>query len=910
MSIQRIIGKSAVASFAAAFAVVGSGLGAQTAQGWQPTEDDSLLLQVRVGRYMFEGDARGYRTDRGVCVDLGDVIQVLDLPVRLDKKSRRATGWLFAEEQTITIDRDSNTVQIVNTTQNLTPGEIYDTPEGWCVDDKTLSRWFGLDLKADPFNQVMMIDGDPSLPFLQALERRLRAARLRPSKQEFDLAALPQADMPYEAWRAPSVDMTVNFDFDKTPGGKSNAYLRYELFASGEVAGASYDARFASNSSGGPGSLRMRVFRFDPEGGLLGPLEATQVAIGDVETGTGGLAGRNGYGRGAMISNKPIIRASSFSKTTIRGAMPAGWDAELYRNGQLIAFQGGSSDGRYDFLDIDLLFGNNDFEVVLYGPQGQIRRETSSIPVGMESIEPGKTYYWAAVIEQGKDLLNFDREIVDPLTGWRWGVGVERGIDDRTMAAITAQSMMIEGRRRDFAELNLRRALGPMLVELSVAQSFGRGRAYQAQGLGKIGKVNFEFQTLWIDGGFESDIVDRRVRNETSFGVDTSLKLGRISLPLEAEFRREGLRDGSIVNEWLIQASIARSGLSLTAALHHLWVENAALSTTAEEAGYKLNLLANARLGAVSLRGETRFRLSGVNKGFESVKLVGELPLTERSALRGEVEHNMLGGRTDFRLGYTREFKRFALEAQGGVGSDGSVRFGLGLAMSMGPNPAGGGVRFSHERLARSGQTAVTVYRDDDGDGRRSPGEGPIEGVAVEAGFASSEHVTDADGVTIIEGMRPYEPILVTIDTGSLPDPYLQPVGKGIVVTPRPGVLAEIELPLAPTGEIEGTIHGLAGTPRGGVELELVDGLGQVVATTRSEFDGFFLFEAVPYGRYTLRISEESASALGAERTIAGTVEISGGNEVGRLGIVKLKSSDVAATDEAIDPAAPPSARP
>jgi hypothetical protein len=902
MGIHRIIGRSAAASFAAAFAVWGSGLGAQAVEGWQPNDDDALLFQLRVGRYMLEGDVRGYRTGGSACVDLGDVIQTLDLPIRLDKKSRRATGWLFAEDKTITIDRDANTVQTVNNTQNLLPGEIYDSPEGWCVDDDALSRWFGIELKADPYNQVVVIDGDPSLPFLQSLERRRRAAQLRPARQQFDLGALPQADMPYQAWRAPSVDLSVDFDFNKDHGG-SQTRVRYEMFASGEALGVSYDARFASNSSGGPGSLRMRVFKFDPEGGLLGPLDATKVAVGDVETDTGGLAGRNGYGRGAMISNKPIIRASSFSKTTIRGAMPAGWDAELYRNGQLIAFQGDSADGRYDFLDIDLQFGNNDFEVVLYGPQGQIRRETSSIPVGVEAIEPGKTYYWAAVIEQGKDLLNFDRDIVDPLTGWRWGVGVERGIDDRTTAAITAQSMMIEGRRSDFLEMNLRRAVGPMLVELSAAQSFGRGRAYQGQALGKIGKVNFEFQTLWIDGGFESDIVDRELRNETSFGVNTSLKLGRLSLPLEMDVRRAGQRDGSIVNEWLIQTSIARAGLSVTAGLHHLWVENAASSAAASEAGYQLNLLGNTRVGRVALRGETRFRLSGLKKGFESAKLVGELPLGERTAMRGEIEHLAIGGRTDFRLGYTREFKRFALEAQGGIGTDGGVRFGLNLVASIGPNPAGGGIRFSHERLARSGQTAVTVYRDDNGDGRRSPGEGPIEGVAVEAGFASSDHLTDKDGVTIIEGMRPYVPILVSIDTGSLPDPYLQPVGKGIVVTPRPGVLAEIELPLAPTGEVEGTIYGLAGTPRGGVELELVDGLGQVAATTRSEFDGFFLFEAVPYGRYSLRVSEDSARALGAERGISGTVEISSGNEVGRFGIIKLEVGNVAASDKPAEPA-------
>ncbi|HSG33058.1 MAG TPA: carboxypeptidase-like regulatory domain-containing protein, partial [Sphingomonadaceae bacterium] len=850
----------------------------------------------RAGRYVVEGDVRGYRTDYGTCLDFGDVIQVLDLPVRLDRKSRRATGWLFAEERKLTIDRDSNTVQIVNKVSDLGAGEIYDTPEGWCIDARTLSGWFGIQLTADPFNQVLRLEGDPSLPFLQAIERRSRAARLRPKRQEFDLSKLPQADLPYEAWRQPSVDMVVDLAFNKQ-GQSTRTRVSYEIFASGEVAGASFDARFASNANGEPGSLRLRAFRVDPDGGLLGPLGATKVAIGDVETESTALTGRNGRGRGAIISNKPLLRPASFSQTTIRGAMPSGWDAELYRNGQLIAFQGGSLDGFYEFIDVDLLYGKNDLEVVLYGPQGQVRREATSIPVGQANIEPGKMHYWAAIIEQGKDLLTFNSDFVDPLTGWRWGVGVERGIDKRTTAGISAQSMVINGQRRNILEMNLRRAVGPMLVELSAAQSFGRGRAYQAEALGQLGKVNFNFRTLWIDGEFESEIIEGRIRSESSFSADTSLKLGRLRVPVQAGFRRETDRDGQKVNEWLIRGSLVGRGLSVTAALSNQWTENPYGPPRVED-GMRLNLLANTRIGQAKLRGEARFRLSGLQKGFESARLTGDIPLTERSDLRAEVEHFSQTGRTDFSLGYIREFKQFALQANGTVGTQGNIGFGLQLSMSMGPNPISGGVRFSHEKLARTGQTAVTVFRDENGDGRRSPGEMPVEGIAVEAGFTAGENVTGENGVAIIEGMRPYAPILVSIDESTLPDPYLQPVGKGIVVTPRPGIAANIELALAPTGEVEGEIHGLAGTPLAGVELELVNGLGEVVATTVSEFDGFFLFDGVLYGQYRLRVSESSAVAIGAQQGL-GTVEISRDNDIGRMGIVKLKRDSIASEQEA-----------
>ncbi len=104
-------------------------------------------MQVR--KYRMVNEIRGYQTPDGVCVDFADVIQALDLPIRLDKKSRRATGWIFAENQQIVVERDANTVQIMNKSRPLQPGELVDTPEGWCVDTDALAGWFGVSLTAN-----------------------------------------------------------------------------------------------------------------------------------------------------------------------------------------------------------------------------------------------------------------------------------------------------------------------------------------------------------------------------------------------------------------------------------------------------------------------------------------------------------------------------------------------------------------------------------------------------------------------------------------------------------------------------------------------------------------------------------------------------------------------------------------
>lgn len=357
-------------------AALGVGVsGAAQAQQWTANDDDSLILELRSGQYKLGEPMRGYQIPGGVCVDLADLIQALDLPVRLDKKSRRATGWLFAEDQRFVLDRESDTVQTVNGNRTVGKSAVYDTPEGWCVDLKALSAWMGVQFKADLSNLAVVLESDRKLPFLEAIERKSRAARLRdPKLAQFDLAKLPQAQLPYQGWRTPSVDVQLQGQWTNRGG----ASLQFEALAAGEALGMSYTARLAGNTNEGADSLRLKVFRNDPSAELLGPLRATQVALGDVETVRGALTGQTAYGRGAFISNQPLNRPGRFGVTSLSGILPAGWDAELYRNGELRAYQADRGDGRYRFDDIELLWGENDFEVVLYGPQGQLKRERSA----------------------------------------------------------------------------------------------------------------------------------------------------------------------------------------------------------------------------------------------------------------------------------------------------------------------------------------------------------------------------------------------------------------------------------------------------------------------------------------------------------------------------------------------------
>jgi hypothetical protein len=853
------IGKAAALG-AAALAVWAAPARAET---WRANEDDALLLELHSGQYKIGDTLRGYQTPQGVCVDFADLVQTLDLPMRVDTKSRRATGWLFAEDQHLTIDRDSNMVQNMNGNRSIGAGAINDTPEGWCIDLKALSDWMGVRLKPDLGSMSIRLESDKKLPFLEAIERKSRAARLRaPRDTQFDLASLPHADAPYRAWRTPSIDLQVQAQWSQ----RSGTQVQYEALASGEVVGLSYTARVAGTNGPVPDSLRLKLYRNDPAGGLLGPLKATRFAIGDVDTEPTALTAQSAYGRGLFVSNRPLNLPSRFGTTTLRGILPSGWDAELYRNGELRAYQADRGDGRYEFGEIELVFGDNEFDVVLYGPQGQIRHERSNMPVGLENLPAGKTWYWAGVVDQGHDLIGHARGSSDPMNGWRWGVGIEQGIDRRTTIGAAYTSSMLIGRRRNYFEGTLRRAMGPVLVELSGAQQFGAGRAWRGEALGKLGSWRFAGHVLWVDGEFDSEQVNARQRSEAEFRINGHLGLGSWRLPVELAARQNRSRDGVKITELLTQGSLRISRATLTVELLHRTATGDPALLTNEAQGNAIGVLGNVGFGRIRLRGQAHFGLDGNKPGFQQAQMVLEAPLGHDTTARASYDVDAASDRRTASLGFVHQFPRFALRGDGTLDNHGNLGFGLTLAMSLGPDPAGGW-RVSREKLAQQGQASIEVFRDDNGDGLKQDSEPAVEGVAIEAGFKHSEKPTNKAGRAVIDGLLPYVPVLVSIDGGSLPDPLLRPKGQGMVVVPRPGVAAKVLLPLAPTGEIEAVLLGPEGEPQGGVTIELTDPAGRVLYQTVSDFDGYVLFDSVPYGDYRLRIGTDSAAALGVANT-------------------------------------------
>ncbi|HEY0626301.1 MAG TPA: carboxypeptidase-like regulatory domain-containing protein [Allosphingosinicella sp.] len=844
---------------------------------WKPNDDDALLLEVRLKQYILGQGVRGYQTPEGVCVDLGDTLLTLDVPVKPAYRDGVAAGWAFREDNRIEINRLLGRVRHGVKESRLTDASIRDTNDGWCVSARELSNWLGINLRVDIRNALLVIETPSKLPVELAAERKARAAKIRPPPDAGNIAS---QSAPYQLWRPPSLDAVISVGGlrDSKRGGRLDR--RYELYASGELLHASLDARLASDRKGMPSSLRVRSHRIDNEGKLLGPLKATYAAAGDVAGLDSPLVGQSVPGRGAVVTNRPLDRPESFDRTTLRGELPEGWDAELYRNGQLLAVSRDRRDGRYEFADVQLLYGQNQLEVVLYGPQGQVRRRQEVVSVGQESIAAGKTYYWAGISQDFHDLINISSHPERKRRGWRGALGLEHGLDARTSLGAQLHSLVIDNERLNFAEMALRRSLGPALLEMSGSVEDSGGYALRSQLLAQFGRTYLSGESVFARN-FYSDRMEREVRGRHSIAVDRAFTVGRSVIPAHVEARYVQRTNSPDTLEAGARLSSNIRGWSLTGAVDWRQQRSSFGSASKLEAA----LLANGNIGEVRVRGETKWRLRP-DTSFESAGIVGQWTASERSDWRGELAYDRKLSRGRGGVGWVRRFDSFAMALTGEAATDGSVAANLNLAFSLGPDPRRGGIRVTSSKLASRGTAVARVFRDLNNDGIRQPNEPAEKNVQLTAGRVPVTKLTGADGVVIVDDLTPYRPVNIGVDSTSLADPLLQPRKAILRVTPRPGVATELDIAIVGSGEVEGTLIRNGGGALEGVDIELVDRSGQVAAVTRSEFDGYFLFEAVPYGEYRLRIAKLSADALGLDANLGKVAVVREGAASVRLGSV------------------------
>ena len=878
---------------------------------WTANPDEQFLLDVNIRQLRLGDGVRAYQTPEGTCIVFGDFLTTLDVPMKIDLQARRASGWAFKEENRVDIDQSAGLARFGKDQQErIAAGTIRETPEGWCVDSAALTRWFGITVTPSTSGSLLMLESEAKLPVELAREREQRAARLH--KAALPLEGLPRVKLPYRMWRAPALDFIVSAGVAYRASNGMQVDRQASIVAAGEIAQLSYDAMLSSDSKGRPKSLRMRAYRSDPEGGLLGPFNATHFAIGDVEGLSSRLVG-GASGRGAQVTNRPLFNPVAFDRTRFEGDLPPGWDAELYRNGELLAFSRSDGSSRYVFEDVPLVYGDNRFEIILYGPQGQQRSRLETINVGQSQVPSGKTWYWAGVSQPGRNMLsNFvGRDDGGGPPGARQpgdfqrpdlqaAVQVEHGLDKRTSVGLLATMLLAGHEKLTFVEGSVRRSIGPALVEAAVARDSNGGIAARAQGIAKIGSVNVSAETL-IANGFTLNGRREDHYRDTRLALDAPIRIGRQQLSAHGDVRLidRGASDKTLDAHGRLSTNF--NGFNLTTLVN--WQRRLGSNEPPQADHLDVGLIGTGRIGNVRLRGEAQWDVKPESR-FRTAELSAYWSASENADWEGAVAYDAYAKRGRARVSHIRRFSAVAAAASLEAGTDGSFAAGINLNFSL--DSGAGGMRLTSQKLATGGSVEARIYRDINDNGRRDLSEPWEKGAAITTGQRVSDEVSDQQGFVRVDGLQPYRPIAIGIDTSTLDDPMLTPKKALQVIVPRPGVAAKLEIGLVGGGDIEAMLVRDDGRGFEGLDVELFDASGKPVATARSDYDGFILFERVAYGSYTLRLTADSARIARVERAIGKSIQIGPDHSVVRLGAIRLvKAASLALVEPVGGVAAP-----
>jgi hypothetical protein len=736
----------------------------------------------------------------------------------------------------IALDRDAATLgrrQVIVTRdrKRFVKGELYfsATALGELLDSPIYANWADL--------EVVMRDPGP-LPVAEQLRRRAARARLGQATD--------------------SLEGTVHLATDRTP--IDGLVLDYSLLApsADPLGGSSYAVQGGADVLGGSLELgasslgRADAGQVRLDASWLGVWRGNPV-IRQLRLGDGLATGPRARSmRGLSVTNAPFVRPSLLGLVPYAGHLPAGWQLEAWRGGQLIAYD--STDAAGDFaVHLPVLYGENPVQFVAYGPYGETRvfgrtyRVSSALlPAGRfeYGLSGGECRFIACDATANVDLRYGITRRWTVQAGadrfWRDSLGnlfhPYGSVTGSVTNAVTAQVEAVAHAlvRSSLAwEPSLDTRLSAEYTRFDDATEDpiltlpGRRALWQLSGFYRpIRERDF----FYFEGAAERAVTVGLTVDRARLGM--SFQAGPVRLTPYGRLERESSPGG---------ATAARGFIGFGAAVlpRQSW---------------------GRLLGQVFTRGALEAQ------GASAVTLAAltvARPITPRVRLEMGVSWSRGFPGPAFTLAlssYTASFRSYTTaSAQKGAPSEvsqlvqGSVLYNRSRgALQLAPGPS----------LQRAG-IAGRVFLDTNGNGRLDDGEEGLANVRVQAG--ASNTLSDSLGRYRLWDVIPFEPVVVAADSLSFESPLWVPAYPALTIAPGPNRYTVVDLPVVIGSVVEGSVlRTFGGGTQGvaGATLTLRDDRTGRERSVTTFTDGSYYLLGVRPGDYTLSVDRRVLDLL------------------------------------------------
>ncbi len=828
-------------------------------------EDELLAVDVTINTIPRNTLLDVYQDDaHTLWLPLTPLAQLLEIPIKVNAAAGVAHGWYQSPTNTLVINMGTSTTTVGTQTFPIT-GQMEKHATDLFIRADALKSWLGIDTTLD-YNLLQLYITTPA-----PLPGDLRAKRIdtwaetervrRPTALPSD-TIIPR----HSTFSLPVMRLGATSNLAHSPEDTAALSSGLTLQAENDIFGTT--SNFALSFSQSPngdngltgGSLLLQKRADDPT--LLGPLKARYVGLGDITTNPLPLSALTTRGRGLRINNTPEGTVNNPDQYILTGPAPINWDVEVYQDQALTAFQRIDATGTYRFTALPLKAGRNVFRIVLYGPNGERDERRETIYLGENIPDVGEVHYDTAVYQPNKAFI-------PGMPG------------NNSTTATTTQAQFTTGLVPNWAA-----TLGAFQTVGEAPYSQNINPPKQGVGTGLRGSIGATYLTtdaftssagsslqstlrtpltttadlrLGQTRNFSYDPDDRDELTSTDAEIALPFTVGKANFNTAYGYGRTLFQTQPTRQSFTQRTSVGVGGLNATNNLtYSRQAGNSNLDGTLETAVHAFGRSFNMGL---TYQPDS-------NTPLQQFDLTTQVPLSTNKTANINYTQQLTAPNTAS-LGTSVYWPAgpWAVGLQGQASSNGNMNIGVNLATALVPQGKVSELSQARWKLAPpnatlgQGQALIRVFADENNNMKYDPTEPLLPNVTVANRQRGSNVTTNAQGLAAFTDLTPGTLVRFEIDTNTLPNIYLKPVSDTLNVKPHTGDNGTLDYALRLYGEISGQLSTPQG-PAANQQIALFNEQNVQVDTTRTEYDGYYTFGALPLGTYTILTGSTSPSTI------------------------------------------------
>lgn len=831
-----------------------------------------LISRISVGEELFFttiidkillGDTFAIKSSTGIKIGLVSLIEVLDFPIESNLDDVTANGWFISASNSFLLKQNSNALTVnINKKEFVINSDKYEIlHDDIYIESSEISKWFNIFFDINYQELEIKVTSPVLLPIQEQLARQTKNIK---SYELNPIATLPWKESPFQLISDPLIDVQLN-----STSSNKHSSSGYSIVGGHDLAYYNADYFISGNNDELLNRATITLSKTSTTGDLLGFINATEYSFGDVTPVKTGLSETRSQSRGLTFSNSPIDKIVDNDEVSLTGTIQVGWDVELYRNGTLIDQRLNVINGRYEFNDIELFYGQNKLELIFYGKQGQVNREVKDIYVNGNAVEKGEIFYSASITQTDKSVFGVN-DVFDTGAGMLLSSAVTAGIS-KNFSINLSQSYQSFDDRDDYATYGIASdftVLDSLLLRVALDKSNQNDSHYQL-----TARTEFFEQAINTSLSKKQGLAIVEDDNDNPFLIKTEENAATITM--SGLLFSEGSVWLNYQNSWSYNQALSgiknqqfRNSLSLGSPIINInnqinWINTEYVNSYEQLLNDNLvngSIRLQRSFGRVFFRFTSSYNLEPIK---EFTQHAASLNLALASSVQSEIEfkYQPLSERWSSSLGINWRRDEFNFQTDLQRNNEDDWRLAFFINFSFGYQRDINKFHFSNRSLSNYGALAVRVFEDENVNGLFDEGEMLIDGAKVIGVQNRKRSTTDESGVAVLASMPNHKTTDIILDRESLPDPFLIPTTSGISITPRAGYIGRLDFPVVISGEIDGTIY--IRTSNGEEKIAsyatvfLLDEEDKIVATTRTEFDGYYLFTDLVPGNYHISIDKK-----------------------------------------------------